>query len=365
VSKQLPILYVKTSSGQINYWQIWTEGAVVRTQWGKLGSDKPLSEKYTAAGKNIGRANETSPEIQAEIEAEAKYKKQIRLKYVDSVAKAEGNLNIKPMRAYALDDKRRLRLQYPFHMQPKFNGVRCMAYNLPDGAVRLMSRGGKDYNLRHVQVELQGIIPQGWCLDGELYVHGMQLQNIRKLIQTYCMESLQVCFHAYDMTRLPPDETPWVTRYTHLVNFCQSREFTFLKLSPTVQAEEPDDIDKYHDRFVSEGYEGAIIRVLNGTYKLAAKNVDLLKVKRFHDAEFKVVGWRLGKDGKILYQCVQEEGLPFDVTPMGTDEEKGEMLKTADRDIGKLMTVKFQERSVDNIPLITTGLGFRGAEDLD
>lgn len=117
-------LYVKTSAGNINFWSIWTEGPVVHTKWGKLDTNKPLTDSYEAEGKNIGKANETTPEEQAVLEAQSKYDKQLRLKYVHSITEAKQNLNIKPMRCYVFDEKRAKKIEWPVTVQPKFNGVR-------------------------------------------------------------------------------------------------------------------------------------------------------------------------------------------------------------------------------------------------
>lgn len=365
MSKNFPMLYVKTASGAINFWEIRTEGRWVHTKWGKVGTDNPQTERYAAEGKNVGRSNETTPSDQAEFEAQAKYDKQVRLKYVDSVEAARGHINIKPMRAYSLDDKRLKKLKFPVAMQPKFNGVRCMAYNLPDGKVRLMSRGGKDYSLPHVQTVLEGRIPPSCCLDGELYVHGMSLQSIRHLIETPCADSAKVCFHVYDMTTLPPTDAEWSDRYRCLLMFFQDNWLAGVVMSPTMVALNKAGIDQLHDKWVAEGYEGAMIRTMEGKYKLAAKSTDLLKVKKFQDAEFVVKGWLLGKDGVIQYVCVQEDGKEFEVRPKGDEAERKRLYDERDTCIGRKLTVKFQERSDDNIPIFPVGVAFRGEEDLD
>lgn len=361
-----PRLFTKTAAGHINFWEIWTEGADVCTRWGKVGTDKPLEDRYTAAGKNVGRKNETSPEEQASKEAEAKFDKQIRLKYVHSVQEAESNINIKPMRAYVWDEKRAKKVKWPVSIQPKFNGVRCMAYNIPDKGVRLMSRGGKDYLLPHIQGELAGRLQDGWCLDGELYVHGTSLQTIRSYIETPQEGTLSVQFVVYDRTRLPPDKANWMQRMDCLNNwFAGAEGLEYTVLAQTLEANSLEDVTRFHNMWVSLGYEGAMIRTMKGTYRLGSKSVDLLKYKMFQDAEFKVVGWGVGKDGVVKYVCEQEEGLTFEVRPMGTEEERAELLKTADADVGKLLTVKFQERSDDNIPIFPVGVALRPEKDLD
>lgn len=367
MSKTFPILYVKTSAGNINYWQIWTEGSAVNMQWGKVGTGKPLFDSYCAEEKNVGRSSATTSEQQAELEAQSKFDKQLRLKYVQSIEEAEGGLNIKPMRCYSLDDKRRKKIPFPCTVQPKYNGCRCMAYPVGDnGHIRLMSRGGKDYVVPHIQNELADKIPSGWCLDGELYVHGMSLQRIRSFILTPSEESLSVQFVVYDMTQLPPGDVPWLMRHKHLWDwFSLNPGMQYVRMSPSVAALRMNDIEAAHDEYVRQGYEGCIIRFENGKYKLAAKNTEVLKYKKFQDAEFKVVGWSVGKDDVIVYRCVQEQGLEFEVRPMGDEVERAELLGNANNAIGKLLIVKFQERSDDNVPIFPVGVAFRGEEDLD
>lgn len=364
--KQWPTLFTKTAAGAINYWQIWTEGSSVHMRWGQVGTENPLTDSYEAEGKNVGRSNETSPVEQAQKEAQAKFDKQIRLKYVHSIEEAESNINIKPMRAYVLDAKRQEKLPFPVTVQPKFNGVRCMAYNLPDGSVRLMSRGGKDYTLQHIQDQLRGRIPAEHCLDGELYVHGVSLQTQRHYIETSCEETTLIQLVCYDFLSLPPAKREWTLRHEHLkMWFERNKDLTHVTMSPYITADDIDMVKRYHDSLVHAGYEGAMIRTPHGTYRLGARSKDLLKYKRFQDAEFEVVDWNVGRDGVIIFTCVQEQGRTFDVRPMGSAEERRKLLDTAEEHVGKLLTVRFQERSNDNIPIFPVGVAFRPEEDMD
>jgi len=368
MSKEWPVLYVKTANGTINYWQTWTVGAQVCTRWGQLGTASELSDQYEAKGKNIGRSNETTAAQQAELEAQSKFDKQLRLKYVRSQEEAQSNINIKPMRAYSLDDKRLKKLKWPVTVQPKYNGVRCMAYNLPDGSVRLMSRGGKDYTLPHVQEELRGRIPEGWCLDGELYVHRTSLQTIRHYIETPSEQSLRVKLFCYDTTALPPTGMAWWERRLMLVDWCVRHQLgggAHAVISPSSEAESMEDVERLHEFWVNDGFEGVILRTHTGPYRLAAKSTELLKYKKFQDDEFEVVGWDVGKDGVIIYTCVQEEGKTFEVRPMGTEEERRQLLLEADAAVGQKLTVRYQERSDDNIPLHPRGVAFRPDKDMD
>ena len=73
-------LYSKDNKGDLRVWSIYTEGSEVVVKYGKLGG-KITEKRYTAEGKSIGKSNETTPEQQAILEAEAKYVKQFKSGY--------------------------------------------------------------------------------------------------------------------------------------------------------------------------------------------------------------------------------------------------------------------------------------------
>ena len=72
-----------------------------------------------------------------------------------------------------------------------------------------------------------------------------------------------------------------------------------------------------HATFLSEGYEGSIIR-LDGLYK-HGRSYDLMNFKDFSDAEATIVGYELGKGkrtgtiGKFL--MMDDEGVEFGCPP--------------------------------------------------
>ena len=356
-------LYTKTSKGVINFWEIWTNGATVYTRWGAQGG-KVLSDSYVAEGKNVGKANETSPADQAVLEATSKVEAKKRVKYFDTIKAATNTMNIKPMLAAKLDEKREKKLVFPVTVQPKLNGVRCLAYNLPDGTVRLMSRGGKDYTLPHISDELKGKIPAGVALDGEIYAHGFSLQVLRQFIDTPQKGTAKLKLHCYDMTSLPPDGKTWPERYAQLHKFWSSHALVNSTLLKSPQVKSMEDVNSKHNMFVSQGYEGLILRGHDNLYKLGARSTSLLKMKSFEDAEFPIMSHSVAKDGVPTFRCVTPEGNEFDVRPKGSMEERKAMLKNVTKLIGQLLTVRYQELSDDLIPIFPVGIAFRDARDL-
>lgn len=361
----LPRLYTKTASGAISQWDIWTDGANVCTRWGHTGGATTFVS-YVAEPKNVGRANETSASEQAKLEAKSKWDEKIRLKYFTSIEAATTTTNIKPMLAHPLTPARLKKLVPPFSMQPKLNGVRCLAYRLQNGAIRLMSRGGKDYHLPHISASLQHVLPSSIVLDGELYVHGIPLQTARSYIATPSEHSLRVGFHIYDWTPLEGESPTWASRTETIATWkARFKGLQSVHFVDTISVFDVKNITAMHDKAVELGYEGAMIRVYSGVYRMGAKSSELLKVKQFEDAEFTITGWKLGKDGVIVFECAQEEGLTFEVRPRGTEDERAVFRQQAERGqlVGQQLTVRFQERSVDNIPIFPVGISIRPAED--
>lgn len=365
---ELPMLFVKTATGAINYWQVWTEGSDICMRWGSTNPDGAEQVNRTpATPKNVGRSNETTGPEQAAKEAEARYTKQMRLKYQPTIEAARSGINIKPMRAYTLAGREKF-LKWPMTGQPKYDGCRSMCYHTPQPRLWLMSRGGLEYKLVHVTDELSGRVPLGWALDGELYVHGMPLQTIRHHIETYTEESLQVQFVCYDMLHFQALDMPWRERQEYLTDFfVRNPGMKYVRMSPSIEVNNMEDLDALHDQWVDDGYEGLIARDMDGPYKLAAKNTKLLKHKKFEDDEFLILDWSTGKDGIIQYTCKVDDEQTVEARPKGTAEMRARMLEDAKagKAVGKMLTIRFIGRSNDNIPLHPHGVAIRPKKDMD
>lgn len=85
---------------------------------------------------------------------------------------------VKPMLAFRLQDKKK-HVTFPVAIQPKYNGIRCIYY---EG--KFHSRDQKRWNdsvLAHLLPDLDHLNP-AVPLDGELYLHGMSLQQINSAV---------------------------------------------------------------------------------------------------------------------------------------------------------------------------------------
>lgn len=358
-------LYHKAKGGELRVWSVWSEGDRIFTEYGVLGGALQLSEKK-AEGKNIGRANETTPEQQADLEANSLYTYKIERKYADTPEKAKEEVLL-PMLAKDLNQKY---LKFACFVQPKLDGNRALAFWEGD-KVKLLSRGGKEWVVpQHINRALEEILPKATVLDGELYVHGNSCQTITSWVKKMRKETSLVQYHVYDM----PEYMGNPLLSFELRNDYIQNKLDFSKASNTLikvetkVAQSFEEVLDFEKECVENGYEGAIARNSNSLYRYGFRSNDLLKVKSFEDHEFVVVGCKEGRGkmaGKAVFSCANDlNDEIFDCSMNATMAERREFFANANKYIGAKLTVKHFGRTDKNLPRFPTGKVFRAIEDL-
>lgn len=363
--KTLPTLYHKGKTGAIHSWKIWTEGADIVTEHGQVDGKKQIARK-TAEPKNVGKKNATTGAEQAISEAESMHKYKLDRKYSLTPAAAKEPVLL-PMLAKVFEDRKK-DIVYPGYLQPKLDGVRCIARLDAKGNVELISRNGKPYNCPHIIKDLEklGVLKDGTVLDGELYVHGTGFQTITSWVKKLRPETAKIEYHIYDMPESNGiDVFTWAERYIelgYLVDLIEKKKITSLKIVETIQVKNEIEVYKHQSAFMEQGYEGAIFRNSAGQYQYGYRSNDLLKVKTFNDAEFEIVGFTegIGKDkGTVIWICKTRKGDVFNVRPAGTYEDRQHHFTKGNDYVGQQLTVKYFGLSDDGIPRFPVGLGFK------
>ena len=123
----LQTLYHKGKSGAIYQWTIGTEGSEVVTEHGQVNGQL-MTARYKAEAKNVGRANETTSEKQAELEAYSEWQHKLDVKYKTDINDVH-NVVVDVMKAPTDSwSKTRKYASFPADTQLKYDGVRCLAY---------------------------------------------------------------------------------------------------------------------------------------------------------------------------------------------------------------------------------------------
>jgi DNA ligase-1 len=365
------ILYTKDSKDKIRIWKIEVvkvpEGANIHIQHGILNGAIVSKSKTIIEGKNIGRSNETTPLQQAELESISAWQNQKDTGYFETIEEARGTMVYLPMLAHIFS-KRKHNITYPAYVQPKLDGVRCLAKKVSESEIHFMSRGGNEYDVlqKHSMKDvLLSAMKVGDVYDGEIYKHGWSLQKITSAVKKFKETTSELEYWIFDMA----------TGGTFEDRFVAIKKNPNLMFLETHAVTSEEDVYAYHDEFVKQGYEGVIIRNADGSYAFGSRSSDLQKHKQFIDDEFEIVGWEVEEHSInnehykcIVYVCVTKEGSTFKCRPRGSLKTRGELLKMADELVGKHLTVRYQTLTDDTegkgrkVPQFPVGICIRDYE---
>lgn len=327
-----------------------------------------------------GKQGRTAAE-QAAFEADSRYKKQIDKGYRPS----RDELTELPLLPMLAQDylKQGHRISYPCIAMPKLDGVRCLAIR-HDDRVELKSRGGKEYEVEHIQQELLEAMEPGEVWDGEIYLHGKYLEEIVSAVKRvnatekeneallkHGIESEEYAaakairelrgkleFHIFDIV----EEATYALRVNKLVDLLPTilDRSEFLSVVSFSIVQDETQMKKMHREYVNAGFEGIMLRNLKGLYESGKRSADLQKYKEFFDEEFQIVAVGEDRNGNAVLRVFDiVAGEAFDVC-YGDFEERKKQLREWESYIGKALTVKYQTRYKDSrLPQFPTGVRIR------
>ena len=364
-------LYKKTSTGKIQSWKISTvqkdDGVLIVSERGQVGG-KINSDggKLITKGKNIGKANETTPQEQALLEAESKWKKKKDEGYFETIEEAQTELVLLPMLAHSFE-KRGHGINWPAIGQPKLDGTRSLGTHNT-----LITRKGKKYpHLEHIKDAISNT-NSNIVLDGELYSHELEFETITGLVRRETLkdgddeEMKKIILNVYDCILLDEPNATFEERYEALSNVVKEIDSPYVTLVENVVLQNEEEMREQHNKMLEDGYEGIMVRNVAGKYGINKRSADLIKFKMMQREEYEITDFFDGEGlekGCIIYTCKNENGDTFNVRPRGTHEERKVLFEEGNC-IGEFLSVQFQELSRDGIPRFPVGLGVRWKEDM-
>ena len=410
MNEKLPTLYARNKDGSIQMWKVRTSSNEVIVVFGRVGGS--LQSKTTKCeAKNIGRSNETTAEEQAILEAQSKWEKQVRLGYKENVEDLEA-IDISPMLAQDASKKPHA-IVYPCHLQHKLDGNRCFV-KFVDGVPKFISRGNKVYEPKgNILRELQDLHEETGFdeFDGEFYIHGLPLQKITSLVKKWrSLEDIKKeidkdfmadikrrekaikageetwkdfnkvehlvyeepvrdsdrygGYCSYDLKLMVFDVPDcihrWEDRATNLqevIDYCEVNHLANVEGVPFKIAHNEEEVRESIGQYMQDGYEGTIIRNFRGIYEYGQRSADLLKWKLFTSTEAKVIGVEKDKNGEGVLICEEKDGTQCKCKIKGTFAVRN--YEKCCSYVGKFITIKFQQRTVEGIPQFPTGVAFR------
>lgn len=180
-------------------------------------------------------------------------------------------------------------VRFPVLASPKLDGIRCLIH--PE--LGPVSRNLKPIPNQYIRATLAGLPP----LDGELIVGEPCAPGAWNATQSGVMsEAGEPNFTYWVFDRLPfgaftplpfSARVEWVQQYAFGYGPQQLRALVHTTIA------DAEHLSRYEAGAVAAGYEGVMLRAPDALYKLGRSTLregGLLKVKRFHDAEARVVG---------------------------------------------------------------------------
>lgn len=256
----------------------------------------------------------------------------------------------------------------------KIDGLRCSFYWQKDH-IETASRGGQKYcGLDHFTknpkfIEFFKKHPD-YVLDGELYKHGLSLQQISGLVRRE-EQSPILEYYLYDIM----DGTlTFRDRLDLLQSIGEELSLGFdpekewepgslkIQLVPHEKVSGWLNMEKLHNKYVKEGWEGLVIRDPDAVYNFGGRTKIMIKIKAYRDDVFKVIGKEAGLRGSedMVFILQAPNGKTFKAKPFGDREQKQEYWDNFDSKYkNHIGECKFFYYSDDGTPLQPSFKAFR------
>lgn len=279
-------------------------------------------------------------------------------------------------------------IPFPMLLSPKLDGIRCL---IIDGVA--VGRSLKPIPNKFVQKCFGR--PEFNGLDGELIVGDPTAKEVFQVTSSGVMSiagTPGVVFHVFDDFSC---NLGFKARLKSADNRIEAKlGFGPVQLVGHDLIQDGMELDHWEESYLAAGYEGVMLRHPDGPYKhgrSTAKEAWLLKVKRFVDAEAKIIGFseaqhnaneakrnelgqlersshKAGKVGKRTLGALMvkdlKTGVEFDIGTGFTESQRQLLWAMGDNLIGKVVKYKSQPTGVKDKPRFPVFLGFRDKVDM-
>lgn len=249
--------------------------------------------------------------------------------------------------AYPFEEKRLAKWQPPYIVQPKYDGERCRAVPIGEGKYMLLSSEENPFfSVPHIIEDLSklGIDEE---LDGELYCHGMNFEQIHSIVSRTVNlhpNHMEIKYHVFDYV----SEEPQMVRMASLTKLISAKWNKSIIRSSFFVCQDLEEIMKTYVRFLNEGYEGMIVRHIHAPY-VRKRSIYMMKWKPKREDIYEILGWKeefsisnvpKGRMGALV--CSSQEGESFSVGSGLSDEVRETLWTTRESLKGKRVRVQYQ-----------------------
>lgn len=251
------------------------------------------------------------------------------------------------------EESRLKKWKAPYYIQPKLDGIRCRAIFDAQGNVRLLSSEENEIlSVPHINAQLESLKIDHLELDGELYTHGMNFEEIESITsRTVNLHSnySNIEYHVFDLVANAGTDFRFHAKDTLFTSILLPN----VKNIRHFEADSLNDVMLYFDLFCKEGFEGFVIRNKDGYYT-RKRSTNMMKFKPKKNDLYRIIdtveevnkyGQKKGTLGAIA--CKGDDETIFTVGSGLNADQRREYWKERELLVGKWCEVKYQH--------ITTG----------
>lgn len=250
-----------------------------------------------------------------------------------------------------------------FAITEKIDGGRIIAIK-DNGKVEFYTRAGQRYEgLVDLEKEMLDTYPDGTVLDGEITIlnnKGVKSKDAYKAAMKISRADgpkhglKMICFDAMYIDEWKSQECThdYLERRMLLDGLFSTHQHTYFEVLPVLyKGTDTSKITELLDRMVAQGSEGIMVNLCEGKYEFKRTN-NLLKCKKFSDADLQIIGFEEGTGrlrGTLGAILVRYKG--GNIVKVGSgfsDEQRAEIWADTSKVLNKVCTVKYFEESTNS-----------------
>ena len=266
------------------------------------------------------------------------------------------------MLCYPFEERRLAKWQPPYLLQPKFDGDRCRAKSYGGQYYLLSSEENPIEGVPHIEAEINTLNNRDFEYDGELYWHGQPHEKIHSIVsrgkENIHSDYINIKYYVFDLVLAAPQ----ASRLEAIPKLLAGMEHLYIV--PVYVAYTLDDVLRYYDLCIANGYEGFICRHKDNYYT-PKRSTFIMKFKPKKDDLYRIAGFsmeidKFGEEKGVLGRLIcnseiddkrdvgelpPKSNLPngfFGIGSGFTEQQRAILWDERDKLIGKLAKVKYQ-----------------------
>ena len=267
---------------------------------------------------------------------------------------------------YDEKSKKKIKLEQGWYMSRKLDGVRCITVIDAKGDIKFFSRGGNEFlTLGKIKEDLQGLNLTNTVFDGEVCLIGEDgIEDFQGIIKEIGRKNHQIQNPKYLVfDELTPEEFESKTstrtfsdRIFFAATTLSSTGLNHVSLLKQTRIESEEQLQSAIAEATQLGWEGLMLR--KDSPYIGKRSDEILKVKKFWDAEYVVEGvenslHRVIEGGKEVEEemlgniFITHKNNRVRVGSGFSIEQRRQFYKNPNLILGKTITVQYFEETID------------------